>query len=254
MYRKLIFLFFFLWISPVVSFSDGLSDVLSVCRIELRDGRTIEGVVWVAQGGYNRYYDTNGFYIKLDPATEKVVLFITDFYAIAPYKGIVWRTPEEMTGWGLAAKNKARLENAQVCYLHDVTSKKYQTGNATEVIETVDTLDSSTVLKRDIVYHNIYELLDYIPVFTEVPGELYVGQSITVEPIRVPTKDVLRFILVLEPSQKWLEQIDSAVAEWTKKHQSEENFEVPLPVWFHQIIREREKYVEMKNLFKSWNF
>jgi hypothetical protein len=57
--------------------------------------------------------------------------------------------------------------------------------------------------------------------------------------------------LVLEPSQKWIDQITSAVGEWTKKHQLEENFEVPPPDWFHQIRQDKEKY---KVFFKPWDF
>ena len=251
MHRKLIFLFFFLWIALVVSFADGLSDVLSVCKIELRDGKTIEGVMIVAQGGYNRYYDTNGFYLVMDENIEKVVLFSTDFYAIQPYKGIIELSPTEKTGWGLTAKKKGWFENLKIYYLHDISLERYQSTNVTEVTVTADTLDSSIVLKRDIVHHNAYELLDYIPVFTEVPRDLYLGQDISIEPLIVYTKDVERFELVLEPSQKWLDQITSAAGEWTKKHQLEENFEVPFPTWFHQIRQEKGKY---KDLFKPWDF
>lgn len=251
MYRKLIFLFFFLWIAPVVSFSDGLSDVLSVCKIELRDGKTIEGVIIVAHGGYNRYYDTNGYYLVLNQKIEKVVLFSTDFYAIQPYKGIVELSPNSKTGWGLEAKKKGWFETPKIYYLHDISLEKLQGMNFTEVKATADTLDSKILLKRDIVHHNVYELLDYIPVFTEVPRDLYLGQDISIEPLRVYTKDVERFELVLEPSQKWIDQINSGVSEWTKKHQVEENFEVPLPDWFHQIRQEKEKY---KVFFKPWDF
>ena len=251
MYRKLIFLFFFLWIAPAVSLADGLSDVLSVCKIELRDGKTIEGVIIVAHGGYNRYYDTNGFYLVLNQKIEKVLLFNPDFYAIQPYKGIVELSPTSKTGWGLSAKKKGWFETPKIYYLHDITSEKIQDLNFTEVKTTADTLDSKILLKRDIVHHISYELLDYIPVFTEVPRDLYLGQDISIQPLRVYTKDVERFELVLEPSQKWLDQIASAIGEWTKKHQLEENFEVPRPDWFQQIRQEKEKY---KNYFKPWDF
>lgn len=249
MIRKLICLFFLLSVMPVSSFADGLSDVLSVCKIELKDGKTIEGIVWVAQGGYNRYYDTNGFYIRPNPKTEKVVLFNPDFYAIQPQNGIVELSPTQKTRWGFAAKKKDFFEKPQIYYLHDVTSTRYQAANAVSVTAAADTLDSLIVLKRDIIQHNVYELMDYIPVFPEVPREWYVGGDITVQPLRVYTIDVERLELVSEPSQKWLDQINSTVNEWTKKHQELENFEVPLPVWFHQVIQEKEKY---KNLFKSW--
>ncbi|HVP36688.1 MAG TPA: hypothetical protein VMT04_06790 [Terriglobales bacterium] len=251
MFRRLFFLLLFTLITSAISFADGLSDVLAVCKIELKDGKAIEGVVWVAQGGYNRYYDTNGFYLKLNQKIEKVVLFNTDFYAFQPDKGIVELSPTQKTGWGLSAKKKGWFENPQIYYLHDVTSQKYQIANATEIKISADTLDSSIVLKRDIVNHNVYELLDYIPVYTEVPRELYSGQNVTLEPLKVYAKDVERFELVLEPSQKWLNQITSATADWIKMYQQEENFEVPRPDWFHQIMKEKEKY---KDLFKSWNF
>ena len=251
MHRKLIFLFCFLMLISEVSFADCLPDVLSVCKIELRDGKTIEGIIIVGQGGYNRYYDTNGFYLMLNQKIEKVLLFNPDFYAIQPYKGIVELSPTEKSGWGPAAKKKGWFENPKIYYLHDITSEKLQGLDFTEVKVTADTLGSSIVLKRDIVHHIYYELLDYIPVFEEVPRDLYLGQDISIQPLKVSTRDVERFELVLEPSQKWLDQITSALGEWTKKRQQEENFEVPSPDWFHQIRREKEKY---KDFFKPWNF
>jgi len=194
-HRKLIILCCFLLLISEVSLADCLPDVLSVCKIELRDGKAIEGVILVAQGGYNRYYDTNGFYLVLNQKMVKVVLFNTDFYAIQPYKGIVELSPTSKTGWGLAAKKKGWFETPKIYYLHDITSEKLKGLDFTEVKVTADTLDSTIMLKRDIVHHNAYELLDYIPVFTEVPRDLYLGQDISIQPLRVYTKDVERFEL-----------------------------------------------------------
>jgi len=233
------------------SSADFLPDVLSVCKIELRDGKIVEGVILVAQGGSSRYYDTNGFYLVLNEKMEKILLFNPDFYAIQPYKGIIELSPTEKSGWGPAAKKKGWFENPRIYFLHDITSQKLQGRDFTEVKATADTLDSAIMLKRDIIHHIYYELLDYIPVFTEVPRDLYLGHDISIQPLKVSTKDVERFELVLDPSQKWLDQITSAVGEWTKMHQQEENFEVPRPEWFHQIRQEKEKY---KDFFKQWNF
>jgi len=243
MHKKLILSLGLLVSIPITLRGDlGLPDVQAICKVELKDGRTIEGVILVAKGGYQRYLDTNGFLLIVDKI-QKAVLFNTDFYAIRPYEGVVERSPHNRSGWG------PWFKNPKVYYLRDVTSKYYGDFKQTEIKEQVDTANSLLVLKRDIIHHVEYELLPYIPIFPKVPEELFLrGKVKSIKPLHVDVRDIQRFELVWEPSQKWIAQISAVKDKWIKTH---DTFEVVFPVWFHQVIKEKERY---KKLFKPWEF
>ena len=256
MHRIFILSFVFLLIMPVISHADmGLQDVQAVCKIELKNGKTIEGVILVARGGYNRHYDTNGFYLVINNETVKVILFNTDFYAIQPYKGIVENSPTRKSGWGLTWKRKGELENTRTYYLRDISSLHYPSVDQTEIKETTDTVkidpsDSLILLKRDIIHHIAYELLDYVPIFREVPPELFLEVTSSNIALRVATKEIERFELVLEPSPKWLDQISNVTQTWIEARRDKVEAIIP-PVWFHEIMKEMDNY---KDLFKLWEF
>ncbi len=256
MHRTFILSFVFLLIIPVISHADmGLQDVQAVCKIELKNGKTIEGVMLVARGGYNRHHDTNGFYVVINNETVKVVLFNTDFYAIQPYKGIVENSPTKKSGWGLTWKRQGELENTKTYYLKDISSLHYPSFDQTEIKETTDTVkidptDSLILLKRDIVHHIACELLDYVPIFPEVPPELFLDAVGSNMELRIATKEIERFELVWEPSQKWLDQISNVTQTWIETHRDKVEALIP-PVWFHEMMKEKDNY---KDSFKHWEF
>jgi hypothetical protein len=251
MYKKVILLFCLWFFTPLVSPADGLPDIQAVCKVELKNGTTIEGVILVARGGFNRYYDTNGFYVLIGGKKEEVISFDTSFYAIQPSKGIVEHSPSHKSGWGPQLKRKTLLDSTQVYYLHDIASEYFRSINNPEVKVSADTSDSSILLEKKIVYHLAYELLDYLPIFPKVPPELYLSITKSIEPVHIPINEIERFELVLEPSQEWVEQIDSVTKEWIMEHPPKEEWEFAPLQWFHQIMKEKDKH---QRFFKPWRF
>src|SRR5512138_2220571 len=72
----------------------GKPNLQAICRITLKDGSVLEGAVQVARGGYQRYWDVNGFYIteRGEPAPFRSdfripILFDLDFKAFEPWTG-----------------------------------------------------------------------------------------------------------------------------------------------------------------------
>jgi|GEM_PF-3675825 len=245
MYKQLILLFYLFLTVPYTSFADlGLPDIQAVCKIELKNGTVVEGVILIAEGSYAQYCDTNGFYFLIGTETEKAELFNIDFYAIQPYKGILKHAPDHWGTWGQWFKNP------NIYYLHDVTSKHYGYGKQMEIKTQTDIVDSSLImLKRDIVHHINYELLKYIPIFPKVPEELFLSSEIkSIKPLHVNIDEIEEFELVWRPSQEWIDQISSVENALIEIYS---DTDILLPVWLHQMTEEPERY---KNLFKPWEF
>ena len=259
--RSMLITFCLLHSIPVITMADlGLADVQAICRVELKDGSVIEGVVLVAKGGYNRDYDLNGFYISIyvetsnflaAPCTiDKEVLFDLNFFAIRPYKGIrEYRIPVEGKPPYQQKFGMWFFEGEpDVFYLNDVT-QKYYFYNQIEIKTETDTSSSPTIVRRDFIEHTVVELLNYIPIYPKVPDELYLRRGITsVKPIHVDIEKLERFELVVDPSQKWLDEITSVVKAFKESH---DMFEVLLPAWWHDIIKQKERH---KEVFKEWRF
>jgi len=64
-----------------------------------------------------------------------------------------------------------------------------------------------------------YELLSFVPIFPEVPKELFLDrEKLSVEPLKIDIDMVERFELVLEPSEDWLKQISEVEEAYKKAH------------------------------------
>lgn len=241
MYRKVIPLLLVVLLATS-SYADlGLFDVQSICKATLKNGNIIEGFILIGSGGHKKYYDTNGFYIVADNKFKDAVLFNIDFKAIEPFKGTVY-TADGSHSWG------SWFKNPKVYYLRDVTSRKYQY-KQTEITEKVFGKNNN-ILKRDIIHHMEYELIEHIPIYTQLPKELYLNsENISVKPILLNVNDIERFELIREPSRHWIEQISKVENAWKKAHPDETEETMP-PNWFHKIIKDEA----FKDLFKPWEY
>jgi hypothetical protein len=141
----------------------------------------------------------------------------------------------------------------EVYYLHEITAKKYSDRQLREILKEVRSATDSTpaILKREVLQRNEYELLDYVPIFPRVPAELYLAaENLSTKPVKVKIADIEKFELLVEPAEKWLEEIAAAEKEWWATH-PDESGDLLVPDWFHRIGERREGY---ENLFKPWEF
>lgn len=237
---------------PVISPGGWLETVLAICRVEMTDGSSMEGVIYVASATFDRYYHPNGFYLVhkyigpdvINPVIGgKTVLFNTNFYALKPYAGVVEHSPMSQSGMSPSF----RIQKAY--YLRDITHK-YYAGSPTEEVS-LNSTDSSLILKCDFIDHAVWELLEYIPVFPKVAKEFWRGTAVkSVKELHIPITNIERFQLVLEPSEVWLTQIANVKAENDRELLKNKNAEdTPTPVWWHNFMKEKELF---KDSFKPW--
>ncbi len=241
-------------------------DLQAVCRATLKNGQIIEGVILVGFSGgrYKRYYDTNGFYMIVESSAfsrtsdgklDLGIPFSIDFRAIEPSLGNVYTE-------GLSSlcspphggyRFEGRFEKLEVYYMQEITAKNYSDRQLREILKEVRSATDSTpaILKRDVLQRNEYELLDYVPIFLKLPKELYLAaENLSVQPVKVKIADTKRFELLVEPAEKWREEIAAVEKEWRKIH-PDESGDLQVPDWFHQIGERREGY---EILFKPWEF
>ena len=215
----------------------GLPDVQAICRVELTDGTTIEGVILVATGGYITSLDLNGFLLT-DGYKEVPVFFKPDFYAIRPWEAVVEGIMEERS---LKFHFPDEKEKIEVYFLKNATSKHYP--QRTEKREKTFEIDSMKLIDRTYIRHEAIELLPYITVYPRVPDELWLRLEIrSVKPLIIPTRKIRRFQLLWYPSEKWLKQIDEVKRKWMETH---DTFEVVYPLWFHEVARNPIEYQSM---------
>lgn len=232
----------------------GLPDIQAVCRITLKDGKTVDGILLVGKGGYQRYLDTNGFYIIAENPPyghlKRAVLFNLRFQWIMPFKG-------KAKQGGSTSTNPTLANNPRVYYLHDITSKNYYTDD-TKIKETLKQEKSRQILKRKITHDLIYELLDYIPVYPELPDVIHLKsgyqQKKAITPIGIPVIQIEKFEILRNPPRKWLDDIAEKTRTWDQKYGTCDDC-VLLVEWYHELVKKaksQREYVE--GAFKPWIF
>ena len=222
----------------------GNGDLLAVCRVTLRTGKRVEGVVLVASGGYDRYLSTNGFFeLTNDSIQSMPLLFSRKFGGFEPRDGIVNET--RVTGVG----TRVRRFKATTYFLYDM-SHRTPSGLMDVRNELRAATDTTALsLTRDISHHLRYELLRYIPLYPGVPPNLFLGwEDPSAAPEKLAVKDIARFDLVRDPSAEWLKRIAAAESAYCADHA--EDPDLFLPTWYHRIVNESV----YDNLFRPWEY
>ena len=225
----------------------GKPNIHAVCSIKLKDGKTVEGIILVGTGGYQKYVHTNGFYIIVNENYKIPVLLSIDFRGIEPHKGTIYFSETNVSRFNLSS-------TPRVYYLQDITPQLFYFDDTT-VNETKSTEKDTTspILARTITHNIRYLMLDYIPLYTEIPREYYLYNEYKKlspnKPLKIPLINIEKFELLAQPSDKWLKQIAAKEKQWLKDIQ--EGTDYNPPVWFHNIIKEKEAF---KDFFKPWDY
>ncbi|MFH2107758.1 MAG: hypothetical protein ABII93_03735 [Chrysiogenia bacterium] len=239
----------------------GNPDLQALCRVTLMDGTVIEGAVLAARGGYQRYWDVNGFYITETPVSVnsdfKLPVFLDlDFLALEPWTGHRYFANGAVGGFNYKGRQPV------VYYLEDITYRQLYV-KETKVSERTEPKKegSAVVLSRTITTSNIYLLHESIPVFTEIPDGVYLIERVSENSLsyymklapakvkRIPVRAIAKFELLHKPPQAWLDAIAEKTARLEKALAKCEECEYLFPVWYHEVVRTPEQY---RRLFKPW--
>ena len=258
-------LVFFLFLTPHVLAGDlGHADVYAVCRITRRDGQTLEGVIRIASGGYEKALHANGFYYELNGKPYVVDLFSPAFRTIDFVNGQALYDPEPMDrGTNFPA------DRGTLYYVRTVPTEHYfPNANEDALRKEPGTAAGTIVIARTVTHHRLYVLTDYIPVYTSVvayqndldmemfsalpPEKRPKPSGKTQEAVKVPLAQMAKLELLTKPSSKWLSQIAENNRAITRRLENSGADDWSLPVWFHEIQPGSESYDEYKN-FRQWD-
>ena len=237
----------------------GPPSIQALARIWKKTGEQVEGVVLIGKEGPGKHYDVNGFYLiesTSKPPGKRVYMFNLEFRVIEPYKMQLYY--EDRNG----QKNSTRVggvfpESVKAYFLYEITSQKHLSGS-TSVTESINEGDnpSELLMDREIVNKFSYKLLDYIPVFSEVPDDLHVDfdpSTVAVQSDRIPLSEVKKFELLTEPSGAWLKQISEKKKSWQKKMANCQDCYAP--EWFHELVKRKDVYrKKLDALFNPWKY
>jgi hypothetical protein len=196
-------------------------DIQGICRIEMKRGPDIEGVVLLGRG-YDcnclHYWDSNGFYFIRGDSSSSAILF--DRYNRYITSGKIpddeyWelsgtrRPPPHVVEWP---------EHEKVYFLYArpnkefVPTKEYLPPETLTIISSIDSTSQPPLLRRDITEHLPveYDLLDYIPVYPRIPDEVALRETKSMRPRRIPLRDIKTFRIVMRLSEKWAYEVWAA--------------------------------------------
>ena len=225
-----IFLFFILLIftsEKSLNLDLGAPEIQAVCKVTLKDGKTIEGFITFGTGGYEYKYRPNGFCFEHDNGTKQLILYDFKFNLS-----------------NLESYGSYRNGTSKLCYVENI-SKRYFQQPKTEFDEEKNTL---TITKTDV---EKYRLLEQMTIYKKLPLDLSVGYSsdeqngkTTIEVNQIKSIELLK-----KPSEKSLEIIENARKKQSESEKEEEWVDYQPPVWYHEIITNQEKIDYLSKFF-----
>lgn len=236
--KKLIVILFLIS-GLTVSADMGTPYLQAVCKITTSDGKTYEGFVSLIIGGLHGIHK-NGFYLYQDSIYNWTVLFDLNFKQL------------EKTGDCKYVINNFSPNNVKNIYF--LSYMKY-TGDYW-LKETKEPIMDSTgfYLNTKTLIQRKYKIDTTICLYTELSKYLYVDNRVNkdLNRIEIPMNDIVKFEIVLEPSEKWLTEI-----EQKRKICYEEVFtdnstmDYLEPLWFHEIIKDEKTFLYWKDIYEK---
>lgn len=205
----------------------GAPEIQAVCKVILKDGKTIEGFITFGTGGYEYKYRTHGFCFEHDNGTKQLILYNFKFNLS-----------------NLDSYASYRNGTAKLCYVENI-SVRYLEQSKTEFDEEENTL---TITKTDI---EKYRLLEQMPIYTKLPLDLFVGYcsdeqngKTTIDINQIKSVELLK-----KPNKTSLDIIENARKGQSESEKEEEWVDYQPPIWYHEIITNQEKIEYLSKFF-----
>ena len=211
----------FLLISSFRLFDVGVPSINAVCRIQLKDGTEIEGLICIVSGGYQGF-QKNGF-VSCYPGNSNFNYFL--FNADQFYFN-----PEFLTMNYQEDRTTGQKIYQQLFYLQT------EQGEIQSHESTFNRVSGKVIVSINRKYR--YTALKSLYVFQDMEIDLHlpVQNSTKFGAISVKVDEINRFELLNVPSDKWIQQI--AVARKKRDAVSQDWQDYVEPLWFHEISKD----------------
>lgn len=195
-------------------------DILAICRVKLKNGKSIEAIVKMASGGWGNYKQNGFCYIRQDGNVGQLKLFDLSFSEFRP---------------GFHRHNPP----TKLFYVINQTSGFYPESSIK-----VDT--NKLELSINDYFVQDYKLSRKMVLYKSLPLDLYLSSTYS-DTLLINVDEIMEFELSKTPDIKWLEYISLARQKLNNQIQAdikEDDSAWPdyvEPVWYHEVLNDHEK-------------
>jgi len=197
----------------------GLSEIQAVCKVTLKDGKTIEGFITFGNGGYDYKYRRHGFCRIHESGRKKIIPFDFSFNLLSYYR-----------------YGKHQIGTKKLYYAENITQ-----GPILRESQFNEKQKTLTITKTDV---EKYQLSDEMVMYKKIPIDLYLAYKENNESERITIKmnEIKSVELLKTPSKNSIELIKRA-REKQIKAEKEDGYwtDYQQPVWLHEIIMNKEE-------------
>jgi len=228
--KKSLLLFIFSLIISICLADPEPPVIRSFIKITLKDGTIKHGVITIAKPivARNMYtYTSNGIYYKIGNF-EGIMKFNMDLEKIElnKIKSGPSRALYKYSRWIVIPDVDEPTFQYVDCFWIDPIQENYEHLNNEDILIFHENLNQQ------------YKFYNYLPI-QEIVTFYYDTASIT----KIPLKDIIEIKLIANPSDILLKQLNDHKEQLNKKfNKSVDGFYMPL--WYHELIKNNEKYLE----------
>lgn len=220
--------------------SVGDPTIQTVCKIVLKDGKIIEGLITLGYGSYCGIW-MNGFYLEY-------------------YQNIIYKYPNAEF-FTLSSNSFTKVDSTfnfnQTHYENCRKIKFLQLVNDNSYCEEQKLIYNDAITNDTLkIRHHIerkYLVKDSIIIYSEIPSDTYLESFFdtlqTNKFIKIAAADISSFELVNQPKQKWLDMITAAKHKFDKLYAGEESTgDFIQAVWYHELILQKEDFDRLQKV------
>lgn len=213
----------------------GIPQIQAICKVTLKNGKEVQGIILLSRGGYGNKYQPDGFCFVHENGNYQLLLFKLDYSKFTP--------------------NNYGAYKAGTSQLRFATS--ITTPQRSEVIVASKEVGEEVILERTTEERERFQLLKHIPLFKELPLTLYVNSN-EAKPedlLNIAVEDLDSFELVKDPSEYWINEIRSKREALREKMIEDEKagrewVDYMEPAWFHEILKDKKQFNNLRQYFK----
>ena len=219
------FLFFFLIFCNGFLFADlGLPNIQAICKVELTNGEEVEGYIFLAKGGYDRFYKQHGFaFVK-----NNSVIHAYWFNLYLNSKIGIFKKKSDLEGRMyslIAVRPWAYSLKADYHFIPDSLQFKVNVSNNRE-----------------------YLLNEKLEIYLELPECLHLEgvRGHDYRKVSINVNEIQELELQRRPNEKYLEEIRIKRKEcWEKVLQKDSMQDYQEPLWYHEIYSDNNNREKM---------
>lgn len=227
----------FLLFSLVVQAGGGLSAIQAVCRVTTADGNVHEGFLMLMSGSWEGVHP-NGFYFYQDDHYQHTEFFDLQFNKL------------ERTGNGQYRIGDHTASPKEIYFLMftpDHENKWLQESRQTISDSTGQFLLTKTQIQRKYIKSDKFIL------YTALPKFLYIDYNSKADRLEIPMKDIVSFEILMEPGEKWLQEIERKRKScFDIVYSDESSGDYMEPLWAHKMVKDPEIFKYWKEYVQKW--